>query len=60
MTQPQETPRMWDVVSFEDGDRIRRGRIVGTPGDGTVTVMGADNQGFRVAIDDVTVEARPA
>lgn len=60
MTEPVREPRMWDVVAFPDGDITRRGRVVGKSDDGTLTVMGSSNQGFRVNPDDVTVEARPA
>lgn len=55
-----DTPRMWDVVAFNDGDVERRGRVVGKSDDGTLTVMGSSNQGFRVSSDDATVIARPA
>jgi hypothetical protein len=56
----QETPRMWDVVTFDDGDIQRRGRVVGVSDDGTLTVMGSSNHGFQVSSDAATVEARPA
>lgn len=55
-----ETPRMWDVVTFEDDGMERRGRVVGKSDDGTLTVMGSSNQGFRVEPDDMTVISRPA
>jgi hypothetical protein len=51
---------MWDVVAFEDGNMIRRGRVVNVSDDGTLTVMGSTNRGFQVSSDAVTVEARPA
>lgn len=55
-----DTPRMWDVVAFEDGDTQRRGRVVGKSDDGTLTVMGSSNHGFRVDPEAVTVVSRPA
>jgi len=51
---------MWDVVTFDDGDIQRRGRVVGVSDDGTLTVMGSSNHGFQVSSDAATVEARPA
>lgn len=60
MTQPQETPRMWDLISFEDADGPHRGRVVGKTNTGDLVVAGANDQGYRVPVADATVEARAA
>lgn len=57
MTVP-ERARMGDVVAFEDAEGAHRGRVVGLANNGDLVVAGSNDQGYRVPVENATVEGR--